>query len=84
MPPGRIHALRRGQYKLLRPWPDKPLELYDLGADPLETTDLAPTRPELFTELKAALDAHIARFADVPYRDAEGRGPGKIGEPNTK
>ena len=84
MPPGRIHAVRHGRYKLLRPWPDKPLELYDLEADPRETTDLSKTNPDLFTELKSALDAHIARFADVPYRDSNGKGPGEIDRPKKK
>ena len=44
----------------------------------VEATDLREEEPERFAELKAALDAHMARFADVPWRDQEGRGPGEI------
>ena len=55
------------------------VELYDLQEDPKETTDLATKRPELFEQLKKALDAHVARFAEVPYRPEGGVGPGEIG-----
>lgn len=73
-----IRAVRRGNYKLLQPKPGKPMELYDLANDLQETTDLAPKRPDLAAELQQALDAHVARFAQVPYRDANGSGPGEI------
>jgi len=76
-----IHAVRRGQLKLLRPRPGKPLELYDLAADPQETTNLAETRPEAFAELQKVLQAHIDRWASVPWRDLRGAGPGEIVRP---
>jgi len=79
MPPGRIYALRRGRYKVLTPAAGKPLAMYDLETDPLETTDLSKDRPELFAQLRDALDAHIARFAEVPYRPKGGIAPGEIG-----
>ena len=38
-------AVRDGDWKLLR-FPDRPAELYDIGADPAETNDPATTHPE--------------------------------------
>ncbi len=38
-------AIRDGDWKLLR-FPDRPAELYDIGADPAETDNLATTHPE--------------------------------------
>ncbi len=62
-----IEAVRRGDWKLLRPMPGKPLELYHLKADPQEQKDLAKAEPAKFNELKAALDAQLARYAKVPW-----------------
>ena len=78
MPGGTIHAIRRGRHKLLRARPNRPLELYDLKNDPKETTDLSRRRPVVYRSLRKALDAHIARYADVPYRLPDGTGPGEI------
>jgi len=63
-----IHAIRRGNWKLLEPMPDKPRELYNLADDPQEETDLAKAEPEKFKELAAALDAQLARYAKVPWK----------------
>jgi arylsulfatase A-like enzyme len=79
MPPGQIYALRRGSYKIVTPKAGDPtLLMFDLSRDPLEENDLREEEPERFAEMKTALDAHIARFVDVPWRDENGRGPGEI------
>lgn len=59
-------AVRRGDWKLLRQ-KSKPWELYNLAADPYETTDLAAKEPDQLRELQAlyreqrALDAEAVR-----------------------
>ena len=64
---GTIEAVRRGDWKLLRPMPGKPLELYNLKDDPQEQKNRATSEPATFKELKAALDAQLARYAKVPW-----------------
>lgn len=51
-------TIRRGEYKLIRP-SEGPVELYDLGSDPGELTDLAPTDPTRARELDAALQSWL-------------------------
>ena len=63
-----IEALRRGQWKLLQDSPFAPLELYHLGADPLEVTNLATQRKQLCNELSAALRQQIQRGGTVPWQ----------------
>jgi len=65
---GTIEAVRRGDWKLLRPMPGRPLELYNLKADPQETRDRAKAEPARFKELARALDAQLARYARVPWQ----------------
>ncbi len=62
----------------------KPTELYDLGADPGETRDLAAERPEVVGRLEALLDrAHVPHpdwplpFADAASRARRGAGAGR-------
>jgi arylsulfatase A-like enzyme len=76
------YAVRHGDWKLLQNDAFEPFRLYDLANDSRETTDLAERRPEVFSKLKSALDAHLARCAEVPWRLPDGTGPGEIGEPN--
>ena len=75
------YCVRRGDWKLTQDDASQPLQLYNLADDPRETTDLAGRRAEVYAELKAALEAHIARCAKVPYRLPGGTGPGEIGPP---
>jgi arylsulfatase A-like enzyme len=57
---GPYSIVRSGRWKLIRWWEGGRSELYDLEADPSETTDLAAERAELARELGARLDAHLA------------------------
>jgi arylsulfatase A-like enzyme len=52
----RSSAVREGQYKLVRPRTGKSWELYDLGADPGETNDLAEDRPDVTARLMRELE----------------------------
>lgn len=64
-------GLRAGSLKLVRGKPSAPWELYDLAADPGETTDLAAARPAEVARL-AALHAEWETDAK---RDASPRAP---------
>ncbi len=48
-------AVRRGDWKLLEFFEDESVELYDLAADPGETTNLAEKQPEKTAELRRTL-----------------------------
>jgi arylsulfatase/arylsulfatase A len=52
----RNYAVVRGPWKLLRPTPDAPDELYDLLADPGETTSVAADHPAVVAALRVAYD----------------------------
>ena len=61
-------AIRKGQYKLIRFYDDKSVELYDLEADPGEQKDLAEALPEKAKELWDELDSWLKRSgARMPF-----------------
>lgn len=56
-PRERLHqAARLGRWKAVRYGTDQPIELYDLTADPAETTDVAAQHPAVVARLRAILD----------------------------
>ncbi len=63
-----IEALRFGDWKLVRDMPDKPLELFNLKADPKEENDLSGKETRVFEEMSAALKRHMERGAAVPWK----------------
>jgi arylsulfatase A len=79
--PRRLHyweaapqqALREGDWKLYRPAPDKPAELYHLGNDPGETTDLAAREPKRVAQMTALLAAERTEHPDFPLVKKSGR-----------
>jgi arylsulfatase A len=79
--PRRLHyweaapqqALREGDWKLYRPAPDRPAELYHLGNDPGETTDLAAREPERVAAMTALLAANRTEHPDFPLVKKAGR-----------
>jgi arylsulfatase A-like enzyme len=62
-----MQAMRRGQWKAVRPKPNGPVELYDLAADRTESKDLAPSRPALAAEFDRRLKA--ARTPPRPQQE---------------
>lgn len=63
-----IEAVRQGPWKLLQNSPYAPLELYNLERDPLETTDLSSTEPDVFRRLAAALRQYVQEAGSVPWQ----------------
>lgn len=60
-------AVRVGDWKLLEFYEDNRIELYDLGKDPGESIDLAPSQPEKATALRKQLaDWRVAVGAQMP------------------
>ena len=63
-----IHAIRRGEWKLLQNSPFEPMELYNLTQDPAERNDLANDNRKVYREMLSALRVQIQRGGAVPWQ----------------
>ncbi len=63
-----LQALRQDEWKLVRPAPEAPAQLYHLGRDLGETTDLAATEPAVAARLTALLNSARTENPDFPLQ----------------
>ena len=61
-----LRSLRKGNYKLILNLGNGQKSLYDLAADPGETTDLAATQPKIAYEMEQELRAKMITFGTDP------------------
>jgi arylsulfatase A-like enzyme len=71
---GPQQAVRMGRWKLVRIRTTVPFELYDLAADPNETTDLAAEHPTLVAEMTRLAEAsHTPPVSQAEPQAPDGR-----------
>ncbi len=63
--PGGITAMVRGRWKLIES--SAGVELYDVHADPGETSNAAAAQPRVFSDLRLLLDEHEKRGSLSPF-----------------
>jgi arylsulfatase A-like enzyme len=67
---GFDQALRIGDFKAIRHGTTKPIELYNLTTDPAESTDLAPTHPDLVRRAAELFTTARTDSKDFPIDDS--------------
>jgi len=66
--PNFMQALRAGDWKVVRPNLESPVELYDLAKDPGEQNDLSTAQPELLRKLTALMIGARVDSPDWPLK----------------
>ncbi len=64
----RLQAVRMGKWKGVRPKPTVAVELYDLEADPAETTDVAAAHPEVVEQVEALMRTSRTESSHFPLK----------------
>ena len=62
------HAVRQGDLKLLHNGPFDPLELFDLGTDTKEETDLKETETESFRKMSTIFQTEVQKAGSVKWQ----------------
>jgi arylsulfatase A-like enzyme len=68
---GFKQAVRFGDWKAIRPGPDRPVALYDLKSDPAEVNDLAAKHPELVGRATELMKTARTDSKEFPIRPAK-------------
>ncbi|MBN2326030.1 MAG: sulfatase-like hydrolase/transferase [Candidatus Omnitrophica bacterium] len=63
-----IEAIRRGDWKIMRPMPGESLELFNLQSDPREYMNKAGVETRVYAELGGRLLDEMATYDDVPWQ----------------
>ena len=64
-------AVRRGDWKLYRRAPDRPVELYNLESDIGETKNVAPAHPDIAASLERLLTTARTESAEFPLHQKQ-------------
>jgi len=65
------HAVRFGDFKLVKNSPMGPYELFNIADDPAETRDLSLRRLNRFHELNQLMQEHIRMSGAIPWQDPD-------------
>lgn len=68
---GFAQAVRHGRWKAIRPAPGRPLELYDVVADPGEAKDVATDHPDVVKAIESYLVTARTDSKEFPVRPAK-------------